>query len=40
VTGNWIWKEMTIEVGKVMKQQALDYSFTVVTLRGVGLLGI
>jgi NADH dehydrogenase (ubiquinone) Fe-S protein 2 len=33
VTGNRIWKERTIEVGKVTKQQALDYSFTGVTLR-------
>ena len=28
MTGNWIW------VGKVMKQQVLDYSFMGVTLRG------
>ena len=34
MTGNRIWKEMTIEVGKVTKQQALYYSFMVVMLRG------
>jgi len=33
VTGNRIWKERTIEVGKVTKQQALDYSYTGVMLR-------
>src|SRR5882762_323837 len=37
VTGNRIWKERTIGIGKVTKQQALDYSFTGVMLRGSGV---
>jgi NADH dehydrogenase (ubiquinone) Fe-S protein 2 len=37
VTGNRIWKERTVGVGVVTKQQALDYSFTGVMLRGSGV---
>ena len=37
ITGNRIWKERTIGIGKVTKQQALDYSFTGVMLRGSGV---
>ncbi|KAF7976208.1 hypothetical protein HWV62_7396 [Athelia sp. TMB] len=37
VTGNRIWKERTIGIGKVTKQEALDYSFTGVMLRGSGV---
>lgn len=37
VTGNRIWKERTIGIGRVTKQQALDYSFTGVMLRGSGV---
>jgi NADH dehydrogenase (ubiquinone) Fe-S protein 2 len=37
VTGNRIWKERTIGVGVVTAQQALDYSFSGVMLRGSGI---
>jgi len=37
VTGNRIWKQRTVGIGKVTKQQALDYSFTGVMLRGCGV---
>jgi NADH dehydrogenase (ubiquinone) Fe-S protein 2 len=37
VTENQIWKETTVGVGKVTKQQALDYSFTGVMLRRSGV---
>lgn len=37
VTGNRIWKERTIGIGRVTKQQALDYSFSGVMLRGSGI---
>jgi NADH dehydrogenase (ubiquinone) Fe-S protein 2 len=37
VTGNRIWKQRTIGIGKVTAQQALDYSFSGVMLRGSGI---
>ena len=37
VTGNRIWKERTIGIGKVTPKQALDYSFSGVMLRGSGV---
>ncbi|CEQ41404.1 SPOSA6832_03123, partial [Sporobolomyces salmonicolor] len=37
VTGNRIWKERTVGIGKVTAQQALDYSFSGVMLRGSGI---
>lgn len=37
VTGNRIWKERTVGIGRVTKQQALDYSFSGVMLRGSGI---
>jgi NADH dehydrogenase (ubiquinone) Fe-S protein 2 len=37
VTGNRIWKQRTIGIGKVTAKQALDYSFTGVMLRGSGV---
>ncbi|CAE6457250.1 unnamed protein product [Rhizoctonia solani] len=37
VTGNRIWKARTIGIGKVTAQQALDYSFSGVMLRGSGV---
>lgn len=37
ITGNRIWKARTIGVGKVTAQQALDYSFSGVMLRGSGV---
>lgn len=37
VTGNRIWKERTVDIGKVTAQQALDYSFSGVMLRGSGV---
>lgn len=37
VTGNRIWKARTIGIGKVTAQQAMDYSFTGVMLRGSGV---
>jgi NADH dehydrogenase (ubiquinone) Fe-S protein 2 len=37
VTGNRIWKGRTIGVGVVTAQQALDYSFSGVMLRGSGI---
>lgn len=37
VTGNRIWKSRTIGIGKVTAQQALDYSFSGVMLRGSGI---
>ncbi|KAI9454899.1 NADH-ubiquinone oxidoreductase [Lactarius psammicola] len=37
VTGNRIWKQRTIDIGKVTAQQALDYSFSGVMLRGSGV---
>lgn len=37
VTGNRIWKSRTIDIGKVTAQQALDYSFSGVMLRGSGV---
>lgn len=37
VSGNRIWKERTIGIGKVTAKQALDYSFSGVMLRGSGV---
>ena len=37
VTGNRIWKQRTVGIGKVTAKQALDYSFTGVMLRGSGV---
>ncbi|KAF8737990.1 complex I 49 kDa subunit family, partial [Rhizoctonia solani] len=37
VTGNRIWKARTIGIGKVTAQEALDYSFSGVMLRGSGV---
>ncbi|CAD6907844.1 unnamed protein product [Tilletia controversa] len=37
VTGNRIWKSRTIGIGKVTAQQALDYGFSGVMLRGSGV---
>jgi len=37
VTGNRIWKQRTVGIGKVTAQQALDYSFSGVMLRGSGI---
>jgi NADH dehydrogenase (ubiquinone) Fe-S protein 2 len=37
VTGNRIWKGRTIGIGTVTAQQALDYSFSGVMLRGSGV---
>ncbi|KAK1927497.1 nife hydrogenase-like protein [Papiliotrema laurentii] len=37
VTGNRIWKQRTIGIGTVTAQQALDYSFSGVMLRGSGV---
>lgn len=37
VTGNRIWKGRTIGIGKVTAQEALDYSFSGVMLRGSGI---
>lgn len=37
VTGNRIWKGRTIGIGKVTAQEALDYSFSGVMLRGSGV---
>ncbi|KAH9043673.1 NADH-ubiquinone oxidoreductase [Lactarius pseudohatsudake] len=37
VTGNRIWKQRTVGIGKVTAQQALDYSFSGVMLRGSGV---
>ncbi|KAI0685072.1 NADH dehydrogenase I, D subunit [Cytidiella melzeri] len=37
VTGNRIWKQRTIDIGKVTAKQALDYSFSGVMLRGSGI---
>ncbi|KAF8346100.1 nife hydrogenase-like protein [Amanita rubescens] len=37
VTGNRIWKARTIGIGLVTAQQALDYSFSGVMLRGSGI---
>lgn len=37
ITGNRIWKQRTIGVGVVTAQQALDYSFSGVMLRGSGI---
>ena len=37
ITGNRIWKQRTIGVGKVTAQEALDYSFSGVMLRGSGV---
>lgn len=37
VTGNRIWKQRTIGIGPVTAQQALDYSFSGVMLRGSGI---
>ncbi|KZS93382.1 NADH-ubiquinone oxidoreductase [Sistotremastrum niveocremeum HHB9708] len=37
VTGNRIWKARTIGIGKVTAEQALDYSFSGVMLRGSGV---
>ncbi|TFY71801.1 hypothetical protein EVG20_g1200 [Dentipellis fragilis] len=37
VTGNRIWKQRTIGIGKVTAQQAMDYSFSGVMLRGSGV---
>lgn len=37
ITGNRIWKARTIGIGKVTAQEALDYSFSGVMLRGSGV---
>ncbi|KAI0050593.1 NADH-ubiquinone oxidoreductase [Auriscalpium vulgare] len=37
VTANRIWKQRTIGIGKVTAQQALDYSFSGVMVRGSGI---
>jgi NADH dehydrogenase (ubiquinone) Fe-S protein 2 len=37
VTGNRIWKGRTVGIGKVTAQEALDYSFSGVMLRGSGV---
>jgi NADH dehydrogenase (ubiquinone) Fe-S protein 2 len=37
VTGNRIWKQRTIGIGKVTAKEALDYSFSGVMLRGSGV---
>ncbi|KAG6826522.1 NADH:ubiquinone oxidoreductase 49kD subunit [Tricholoma furcatifolium] len=37
VSGNRIWKERTIDIGKVTAKEALDYSFSGVMLRGSGI---
>ncbi|SGY16578.1 BQ5605_C012g06915 [Microbotryum silenes-dioicae] len=37
ITGNRIWKQRTVGVGLVTAQQALDYSFSGVMLRGSGI---
>ena len=37
VTGNRIWKQRTVGIGKVTAQEALDYSFSGVMLRGSGV---
>lgn len=37
VTGNRIWKQRTVGIGPVTAQQALDYSFSGVMLRGSGI---
>ncbi|KAK4053519.1 ndufs2, NADH ubiquinone oxidoreductase 49 kd subunit [Microbotryomycetes sp. JL201] len=37
ITGNRIWKQRTVGIGKVTAEQALDYSFTGVMLRGSGI---
>ncbi|KAJ3969578.1 Ndufs2, NADH:ubiquinone oxidoreductase 49 kd subunit [Lentinula raphanica] len=37
VTGNRIWKERTVGVGVVTKEEALNYSFSGVMLRGSGV---
>jgi NADH dehydrogenase (ubiquinone) Fe-S protein 2 len=37
VTGNRIWKQRTVGIGRVTAKQALDYSFTGVMLRGSGV---
>ncbi|TKY85582.1 hypothetical protein EX895_005744 [Sporisorium graminicola] len=37
VTGNRIWKGRTIGIGKVTAQEALDYGFSGVMLRGSGI---
>ncbi|KAJ3850065.1 Ndufs2, NADH:ubiquinone oxidoreductase 49 kd subunit [Lentinula lateritia] len=38
VTGNRIWKERTVGVGVVTKEEALNFSFSGVMLRGSGVL--
>ena len=37
VTGNRIWKQRTVGIGKVTAQEALDYGFSGVMLRGSGV---
>jgi NADH dehydrogenase (ubiquinone) Fe-S protein 2 len=37
ITGNRIWKQRTIGIGVVTAEQALDYSFSGVMLRGSGV---
>ena len=37
VTGNRIWKERTIGIGRVTAKEALDWSFSGVMLRGSGV---
>lgn len=37
ITGNRIWKQRTVGIGKVTAEQALDYSFSGVMLRGSGI---
>ncbi|KAH9929696.1 NADH-ubiquinone oxidoreductase [Fomitopsis serialis] len=37
VTGNRIWKERTIDIGKITAKEALDYGFSGVMLRGSGV---
>ncbi len=37
VTGNRIWKQRTVDIGVVTVQEALDWGFTGVMLRGSGV---
>ena len=40
LTDNRIFKQRNVDIGKVSKEDALDYSFSGVMLRGSGNLGI
>ena len=37
VTANRIWKQRTVDIGVVSAQEALDYGFSGVMLRGSGI---